>query len=213
MDDVQFEKNSFINRNRILSKNGPLWLTIPVETQGYKDRSIRDMKVASGKWRYKHLKSIEQTYGKCPFFYEVMPFLTRTLSTAQTYLVDYVNPLLFDLLAYLDITTPIRLASELDIKDRKLGYVISLTQKVHGTHFVFGAMGKEYADEQVLCQANIKACFQDYKHPVYTQHQAPFIRNLSLLDALFMEGKRVRDITLEQNILKSDLEARENEGI
>ena len=30
LDNVQFEKNSFTNRNKIKTANGPIWLTVPV---------------------------------------------------------------------------------------------------------------------------------------------------------------------------------------
>ena len=33
-DDVQYTKGDWRNRNRIKTRKGPMWLTIPVETKG-----------------------------------------------------------------------------------------------------------------------------------------------------------------------------------
>ncbi len=46
LDHVQFEKNSFINRNRILGANGPCWLTVPVRTKGrFGDLQIHEIEI------------------------------------------------------------------------------------------------------------------------------------------------------------------------
>ena len=46
LDTVQYEKNSFTNRNRILTKQGPIWLTVPVEIKGHTQKKIKDMGIA-----------------------------------------------------------------------------------------------------------------------------------------------------------------------
>src|SRR5690349_4906262 len=34
LDHVQFEKNSFVNRNRVRTVEGSAWMTVPVKTSG-----------------------------------------------------------------------------------------------------------------------------------------------------------------------------------
>jgi hypothetical protein len=70
LDHVQFEKNSFTNRNKVRSSAGWSWLTVPVETSGrFGSLAIRDLKIASEpRWRKKHLNTIETCYGRSPFF-------------------------------------------------------------------------------------------------------------------------------------------------
>ena len=65
LDTVQFEKNSFINRNQIKTPQGAQWLTIPVRTKGHMSASLRTTEIDdSQKWRSKHIKSIETNYRK-----------------------------------------------------------------------------------------------------------------------------------------------------
>ena len=80
MDDVQFEKNSFINRNKIFQKPSGTMLTIPCSTKDYKDKSINEIETSNEIWKKKHIKTIQQTYAKSPFYKEVMPLIEDALN-------------------------------------------------------------------------------------------------------------------------------------
>ena len=194
MDDVQYEKNSFINRNKILLNTSSVWLTVPVATKDYKTRTIRDMKVVDHKWKRKHVASIEQSYRKAPHFDAVMPIVAQTLNQDSDFLIDYTNAFLTGVISYLDIATTIHWASEMDIRSKKLDYVIELTGKLEGSVFVFGELGKDYADESVLEAAGIRPYFQAYDHPEYRQNANEFVPYLGVVDALFFCGKETLDL-------------------
>ncbi|KKK62624.1 hypothetical protein LCGC14_3002480, partial [marine sediment metagenome] len=71
---VQFEKGSFINRNRIQGVNGPVWLTVPVKLKGYVNGSISTMGVERAQpWKRKHRALIHSHYIKAPHFKENWP--------------------------------------------------------------------------------------------------------------------------------------------
>ncbi len=206
MDDVQFEKNSFINRNKIFQKPEGLMLTIPCNTKNYKEKTIAQIEVSNTIWKIKHKKSLEQVYAKAPYFQQVFAMIEKVFKQDSPYLVDYSNALLLAIVEYLHIKTKIVFASELDIQAKKLDYVIELTQKLDGDVFIFGKLGKDYADEEVLQKAGIKPIFQDYQHPVYTQKKAPFIPYLGILDLLFYENKEnIKDIIISNNLTKEDI--------
>src|SRR6266850_7201252 len=70
-DDVQYDKHGWRNRNRIKTANGPIWLTIPVIKKGaVKNHTPIDEIFIdwTRNWSNKHWKTIEQAYGKAPFF-------------------------------------------------------------------------------------------------------------------------------------------------
>ena len=67
-DEAQFTKNDWRNRNQIKTSAGPTWLTIPVATSGRFGQSIRETRVANDLWSQRHWRSIEQAYGRAPFF-------------------------------------------------------------------------------------------------------------------------------------------------
>ena len=75
LDNVQFEKNSFSNRNKIKGHRESFWLTVPVDLEGHLHKKISDIKIVDNRiWRKKHLKSIEQSYSKAPFYKKYIDF-------------------------------------------------------------------------------------------------------------------------------------------
>ena len=59
LDHVQFEKNSFVNRNKIRNGNDWTWLTVPVETKGkFGALDIKNIKINNNiNWKKKHWKT------------------------------------------------------------------------------------------------------------------------------------------------------------
>ena len=206
MDDVQFEKNSFINRNKILQKNSEIMLTIPVKTKNYKEKKIKDIEIADHYWKNKHLKSIEQAYKKSPLFDYIFSFLIPIYQIKSDFLIDYTNAYLDFFIKYLEIDTSIIWASDLSIKSKKLDYVCELTEKLNGDTFIFGAQGKGYATAEDLNSKKIIPYFQEYNHPEYRQSSKKTIPNMGGIDILFNENKaNVTSLILKGNISKSKL--------
>ena len=63
-DEVQYTKNDWRNRNRIVTPNGPQWLTVPVF--GSTGKSIREVEIVPGRWGEKHYQALRTNYGKAP---------------------------------------------------------------------------------------------------------------------------------------------------
>src|SRR5579871_2996712 len=75
-DDVQYDKHSWRNRNRIKTAQGWQWLTVPILTSGQNKPSNREVLIDnSHNWRTKHSASIRQHYSKATYFDECFPAL------------------------------------------------------------------------------------------------------------------------------------------
>ncbi|SHG22260.1 WbqC family protein [Dysgonomonas macrotermitis] len=62
-------KQSYRNRCTILSANGPMPLSIPIESAGGKKCPIRDVRIAEhGNWRHLHWNALISAYNSTPFF-------------------------------------------------------------------------------------------------------------------------------------------------
>ena len=65
LDTVQYEKNGWQNRNRIKTREGPRWLTVPVNAR--LGTAIHAVTVdTSQPWRARHFTLIENNYGAAP---------------------------------------------------------------------------------------------------------------------------------------------------
>jgi len=66
--------------------------------------------------------------------------------------------------------------------------VLDMCRQLGATEYVFGAMGRDYADVLAFDAAGIKVEFQEYKHPTYPQLHGPFEPYMGALDLLFNVG-------------------------
>ncbi|MFQ3675105.1 MAG: WbqC family protein [Endomicrobiia bacterium] len=188
LDDVQYKKNEWQNRNRIKSSSGELWLTVPVHyTFGQKINEIKiDNKIF---WSKKHLKSIELNYKRAPFFNEIFPLVEKVLSKEYIYLVDINVELIKIILNYLEINKKIVKSSEYKIVGEKTLRLINICKTFGADIYLSGQGGKDYLVEEEFKKNGIKLEFQEYKVKEYPQLFNGFIPNLSILDILFNCGK------------------------
>ncbi len=184
LDTVQFEKNSFINRNRIKTPQGAQWLTIPVKTRGHTSGSLRTTSIDdSQRWRSKHIKSIEMNYRKASRFDECFPKIEALVRTPESNLADYCLHHLRFWLGELGISnSQIVRSSELSIASSKSDLVLDLCRNCGAQRYLSGALGRDYLVEADFARAGIALEYQSFKSPVYPQLWGEFIPNLGVLD-------------------------------
>src|SRR6188472_2699177 len=66
LDEVQFTKRDWRSRNRIKTKDGLAWLSIPVQTKGRFHQTIRETEISDSGWAEGHWRSISTHYAKTP---------------------------------------------------------------------------------------------------------------------------------------------------
>lgn len=188
-DDVQFEKGSWRNRNRIKTPNGPLWLTVPVLTKGQEFPLINRVRVNNDEqWQKKHIRTLTQYYAKAPHFSRYSPALFTLLEQPWELLADLNIALIRHLAAALGIETPFVLSSELGVPGSGAQRLVDILRHLNGSVFYEGAAGRNYIDESLFTANDMRVVFQDYKHPVYEQLHGDFIPFLSVVDLLFNHG-------------------------
>lgn len=197
MDNVQFEKNYFQNRNRIIGTNGVQWIGVPVKTVGHMDNILRDTEIAGdNRWKNKYLKTIQMSYGKHPFFDSVFATLEDAVALDTNKLTD-INVSIFKNFAdKMDIRPEFVRASELDVQGKKSDLVLEICKAVNATTYISGPSGRDYMKLETYEQANIEVKFNDYHHPVYEQKRTTeFVPYMSTLDLLmnvgFEQGKNI----------------------
>ena len=188
-DDVQFDKNSWRNRNRIKTPDGPLWLTIPVRQKGHISQTLLETEIVEKKrWPRKHLNSLKSCYAKAPYFDRYIDYLSELLQQEWTCLVDLDIALIKYLLRELGITTPLIRSSELGISGEKTERLVSICKALGATTFYEGAAGRNYMEEKKFEEVGIRLEYQDYHHPTYPQLYGDFIPHLSFIDLLYNCG-------------------------
>ncbi len=191
LDHVQFEKNSFINRNKILLDGKPLWLTLPILTKGhFNDLRIEDLLIDSKiNWEKKHLSSIMQAYSKSSHWIEFKDELEIIYSKNTDSLSNILDDSLKFFMKYLKIETPIEYSSKYDFRARKSDLVLEICQRFQARYYLSGPLGRNYLELTKFQDCGIEILFDDYVHPIYPQKSENFIPYLSTLDLIANCGK------------------------
>ena len=188
LDNVQYKKNEWQNRNRIKSTHGWQWLTAPVLYRfPQKINTVRINNTVN--WKKKHLQALITNYGKAPFFDEFFNFFEGLYSKEWEFLADLNIYLVKQFLGMLNIEkkTTAR-ASELQLSDDPTDRLIDICKTLGGDTYLSGRDGTQYMDLARFRESGIRVIVQDFKHPVYLQLFGDFQSHLSIVDLLFNCG-------------------------
>lgn len=189
VDNVQFQKKEFQNRNRIRTKDGWIWLTVPVLVKGKFYQQIKEVKINNNeKWRKTHLRSVLVNYAKAPYLSDFKGKLEEIYSKERINLVDLNYDFVKFVMDELKIKTKIVIGSEVNISGKKTELLIDICRKTGADTYLSGPGGRNYVDMDMLKQNEIKHFFQEFQHPIYEHHSGKFIPNMCILDILLNKG-------------------------
>ncbi len=200
LDSVQYEKNYFQNRNRILGTNGVQWIHIPVSTKGHMEKNIAQTEISltggNENWKSKYLQTITQSYKKYPYFLEVFPILEKAIMLDTQYFCEINIEIIKGFCNALDIHPKYIRASKLKADGLKSSLILDICKEVGATVYIAGPSGRDYLDMKAFEDSRIKVVFNDFVHPVYPQRRtSKFIDHLSALDLFmncgFEESKKI----------------------
>lgn len=189
MDNVQFTKNSWINRVKVAGNGDPLWLTVPVRRQGL-ETLIANVEIDySRNWIKQHRATLEARYGRSSFFKAVYPDVTAILEMRVRRLVELNTLLIHWVLDACAVQTKVVLGSELHAVGKASTLIVAQCQAIGATEYIAGQGSVGYEDMDAYSTAGIRHRRQAFSHPEYPQvGRAQFLPGLSVLDALFHLG-------------------------
>ncbi len=197
LDNVQFEKQSWQQRNRIKTAAGLQWLTVPVKFRGRLKQLIREVEIREPDFWRDHARAIELAYRRTPNFEKYFPGVSDLLQRLNDgKLLDLNLGLLRWLMEELDIRTPLVLASSLGQAGKRTEQLANLCQAVGATEYLspLGSSAYLLQEGDLLLQRGIEIQFQNFHHPVYRQLFGDFQPFACALDLLFNEGQGAREI-------------------
>lgn len=199
LDQVQYKPREFQNRNKIHTKNGWIWLSVPVLSKGLGRQRICDVSIDNEfSWQKKHLKSLRVSYAKSKFFSDYLAFFEEVYTRKWERLVDLNVHIINYILKQLTISKPIYFESQLNIANNSTDRIIEICKKLKADTYLSGIGGKEYLQGDKFIKTGIKLIYHDFIHPKYHQQfisdDNDFMPYMSMLDLLFNEGPRNREI-------------------
>ena len=190
-DEVQYTKNDWRNRNKIYSKQGLSWITVPVEYNF--GQTIIETKIKKQQnWQKENWGKIENAYRKAPywnmykdFFYEVyFNMQWDNLYELNRYLIKTISK------EFLGIKTEFADSRDFESDGQKSEKLLSLLGSIGVNEYVSGPAAKDYITDEEFAKRGINVIWKDYSgYKEYKQVRVPFEHSVSIIDVLFNTGE------------------------
>jgi WbqC-like protein family len=189
-DDMQYTRRDWRNRNKIKTKDGVKWLTIPVEVKGKYFQKINETKISDPKWGQDHWNTITHSYKKAPYFDQYKEIFENLYLNNQEEYLSKVNFMFIKAICdILDIKVKFTWSGEFELKEDRNERLIDICKKTGATDYYSGPAAKFYMDDALFAKDNIKVHYFDYSgYPEYKQLHGDFDHAVSILDLIFNEG-------------------------
>lgn len=190
LNSVQYRKNYFQNRNRIMGSTGPIWLTVPVITKGHMSSTIHNMRINNRvDWARKYWGMLENSYRKHPHFETYAPFFKGVCERDWTLLAQLNEEIIRFFAEQLGVATKFLRASDLPVTGSRNELLVAICEYVAADIYLAGQSAPDYLDQSLFQEAGIAIRQHGFRHPHYPQQGADeFQSHLSTADLLFNCG-------------------------
>lgn len=198
LDDVQYTKKDWRSRNEIRTKDGCIWVTVPILTKNRRKQPIMEARINNNyPWSQKHLKALKVNYSKSAYYKKYIDFFEHVYNQRWEYLIDLDIEIISFMAEQFGISTPFIRSSALSIYGYSgNGRILEICKRLKANELYDSAGARAFIDLNIFEQEGIKVIFQDYIHPVYRQVYQPFLSYMSAIDLLFNEGPKSKSILL-----------------
>lgn len=189
LDDVQFSKGDFQNRNRVKGQGGAQWLTVPVAQR--LGQKIDEVETAGDSWRAKHWKTLRSCYARAAHFEEFAGEFEEFYARPWAKLSELNVAAIRMLARAFGVEKEFVFSSTLGAVGQKSELVLNICKAVGATRYYSGRAGGAYLDAEAFRREGIQIVVQEFEHPTYEQlfmKEQGFVPNLSAVDLLFNRG-------------------------
>lgn len=190
LDNVQFAKKSWQQRNRIKTSNGELMLTVPVISAGRFDQRICDTRInMQSPFVKKHCKTLELAYSEASDAYPYLSDITALIGSGEEFLASFNERIIRWFASTIGLETTIVRGSDLAATGQGTALTVNQLQELGADTFIAAEGSRPYVSaEPAFAAAQINVDFHQFQHPVYPQLHGAFVSHLSAVDALLNLG-------------------------
>lgn len=191
LDDVQYTRRDWRNRNLVKTKDGLKWITIPVNVKDNYLASINEVTIADPQWSRRHWAMLENSYAKALYFKTYKDQVKEMYEQAQqqTHLSQVNFICITAINQLLGIRTKISRSTDYQAPEGKNERLVHLCKQAGASEYISGPAARGYLDEALFAKENISVSWMDYSgYTPYKQVYPPFEHGVSVLDLLFNEG-------------------------
>lgn len=187
-DDVNYIKQGWVNRNRILVNGAPHMFTLPLSGASsftpINTIAIDPQRYAT--WCERFLRTVAQSYGRAPYLQPVQELLDRVFSGPHERLVDVLLRSLREVMAYIGLRTEIVPTSAVYGNQELSGQarILDICAREGARRYLNAIGGRELYDTAAFAEKGITLSFLRSQLPEYRHGKHPFVPGLSILDVM-----------------------------
>ncbi len=191
-DDVNFIKQGWINRNKILVSGQDHLFTVPL-SRATSFTLIKDTVVNEKLyelWKIKFLQTLSQSYKRAPYFQPVYNLISEILNKSPGSISELAIESIQSVSRYMNLKTQFIISSQ-SYQNRHLERqerLFDICRQENSYHYINAAGGQElYKKEDFLAQG-IRLDFIKSLPLEYKQFTNPFVPYLSIIDLLMFNN-------------------------
>lgn len=190
LEDVQYTKNDWRNRNKLKTPRGTEWITVPV-ISGINQKIFEAKIDYSQDWMKKHRKMINANYAASKYYdiyngeiLEIYDKKFETISELNIYAIKKICKIL-------DIDTKFVNSTDLDIGGVKDDKIIEICKQIGADKYLSGPSAKDYIIDEKFEKEGITLEYKNYSgYLEYPQLWGTFNHFVSIIDIIFNCGEK-----------------------
>lgn len=191
LDDVNYIKKGWINRNFILLNSKPCLFTIPL-VKSSQNKLINETEISpESKLRRKFLRTIETGYAKAPFFNEVYEMLSLIIGSKENSISKLIRLSLEQIIVYLGLKTSIIESSAIYSNSHLKGEqrITDICRKENSSVYINLPGGTELYSKSNFLKEGIDLYFIKSDTIRYRQFANEFVPSLSMIDVMMFNSR------------------------
>ena len=189
LDDVQFERRSWHQRNYIKVLNKKFLLSIPVLSKGKRLQKINETKINYEKdFTDKIVLTLTQSYSKSPYFDRYSSDIFKILKNKYKLISELNINLIKFFCKVLEIKTKFDYSSKLDLSSKGSDLIVDICKIKKCSKYISTIGSKSYLKKKDFDLNKIDLKFYEFESKLYQQRGSMFLSNLSVLDILLNLG-------------------------
>lgn len=199
LDDVNFIKKGWINKNRLIFSGKECHFTIPMNSVSQNDLISDVLILKDSRWKKNFQKSIWQSYKHAPFFEQTYFFIEATILSDYISISTLAKQSILMVSNYLDIPTKF-INSSIDYNNSHLKgqeRILDICVREEAESYWNLPGGKDLYVEKDFNSKNIELNFINQDLKCYPQYTKDFIPGLSIIDVMMHNSPQdIREMML-----------------
>ena len=192
LEDVQFTKQDWRNRNKVKTKDGVKWLSVPVKaSKHHMSQQIHEVIVDSNSsWQRKHFNTFQMLYAKAKYYadykYLIDDFYLNKKWESLSEMNIYMTK---EICRVLGVKAEFYNSKDFNFKEIKTDKLVNICKHFGADYYLSGPAAMDYIEPEEFEEAGIVLEYKDYSgYPEYDQLYPPFDHYVTVLDVIFNCG-------------------------